>query len=207
MLFCCGGRDLELHGFSDSSEKAYGACVLVRVSCEHEVSGRLWTNKCRLAPVKELSTPQLELLACLLLSSLMVSVKLAVEKEVSVKKIFCWTDLQTTLWYFRQRHKQWKIRVHNRIETIRENVVVENWGFVVTSVNPAEICSRECSVGKLKSCFLWWKGPEILLDGKELWPSQEFLLPTGRLALVSTLIFEKAHCIVSILCEHGKERG
>ena len=179
MLFCCGGRDLELHGFSDSSEKAYGACVLVRVSCEHEGSGRLWTNKCRLAPVKELSTPQLELLACLLLSSLMVSVKLAVEKEVSVKKIFCWTDLQTTLWYFRQRHKQWKIRVHNRIETIRENVVVENWGFVVTSVNPAEICSRECSVGKLKSFFCGGKDQKFCWMGKRCGHHKSFYCQRG----------------------------
>ena len=38
--------------------------------------------------MKELSIPRLELMACLLLSRLMVSVKLAVEKEVSVKKYF-----------------------------------------------------------------------------------------------------------------------
>ena len=87
-VLCCEGRDVELHGFSDSSGKAYGACVFVRVICEHGGSVRLWTSKCRLAPVKELSIPRLELMACLLLSRLMVSVKLAVEKEVSVKKYF-----------------------------------------------------------------------------------------------------------------------
>ena len=66
----------------------YGACVFVRISCEHGSSVRLWTSTCRLAPVKELSIPRLELMTCLLLSRLMVSVKLAVEKEVSVKNIF-----------------------------------------------------------------------------------------------------------------------
>ena len=53
-----------------------------------------------------------------------------------------------------------------RIETIRENVNVENWGFVPTSLNPADICTRECSVGKLKvACcgerdqiFVWREG-------------------------------------------------
>ena len=84
----CEVRDVELHRFSDSSGKVYGACVFVRVSCEHGGSVKLWASKCRLAPVKELSIPRLELMACLLLSRLMVSVKLAVEKEVSVKIFF-----------------------------------------------------------------------------------------------------------------------
>ena len=44
-----------------------------------------------------------------------------------------------------------------------------------TSLNPADICTRECLVGKLKSCLLWWNGPEFLLSGKEMWPSQELL--------------------------------
>ena len=70
--------------------------------------------------------------------------------------------------------KDW---VQNSVETIRQNVNGENWGFVPTSSNPADICTRKCSVGKLKSCLLWWNGPEFLLCGKEMWPSQEFLLP------------------------------
>ena len=96
-VLCCEVRDVESHGFSNSSEKAYGACVFVRVSCEHGGSIRLWTSKCRLAPVKELSILLFELMACLLLSRLMVSVKLAAEKEVSVKNSFCWTDSQIAL--------------------------------------------------------------------------------------------------------------
>ena len=165
---CCEGRDVELHRFSDSSGKTYGACVFDRVICEHGGSVRLWTSKCRLAPVKELSVPRLELMACLLLSRLMVSVKLAVEKEVSVKNIFFRTDSQIVLWWIRQRRKEWKIWVQNRVEALQQNVNVENWGFVPTFLNPADICARECSVGKLKSYLLWWNGPEFLLGGKEM---------------------------------------
>ena len=39
--------------------------------------------------MKELSIQRLVLMACLLLGRLMVSVKLAVEKEVCVKNVFC----------------------------------------------------------------------------------------------------------------------
>ena len=70
--------------------------------------------------MKELPIPRLELMACLMLSRLMVSVKLAVEKEVFVKKIFCWTDSQIALWWIWKRRKEWKIWVQNRVETIRK---------------------------------------------------------------------------------------
>ena len=85
----------------------------------------------------------------------MVSVKLAVEKEVSVKEDFFWMDSHIVLWWIWQRRKEWKIWVQNRVETLRENAVVENWGFVPISLNPADIRTRECSFGKLKSCLLW----------------------------------------------------
>ena len=49
------------------------------------------------------SVPRLELMACLLL---MVSGKLAVEKEVSAIKIFCWADSQIGLWWIRKRRKE-----------------------------------------------------------------------------------------------------
>ena len=102
-FFCCEGRGTELHRFSDTSGKAYGAGVFLRVSYEHGCSARFWASKCRLAPVKELSVPRLELMTCLLLSRLMVSVKLAVEKEISVKKIFLSTDSHIVLWWVQQR--------------------------------------------------------------------------------------------------------
>ena len=90
--------------------KIYGACVFVRVSCEHGGSVRVSTSKFRFTPVKELPVPRLELMACLLLNKMMVSVKLAVEKEVSVRKIFCWPDSQIALWWIQQRHKKCNIR-------------------------------------------------------------------------------------------------
>ena len=60
-------------------------------------------------------------------------------------------------------------------ETFCESLTPENHSTV--DLNTGDICTRECSVGILKRCLLWWNGPEFLLGGKEMWPSQEFLLP------------------------------
>ena len=77
------------------------------------------------------------------------------ERGFYKRRFFFWMDSQIVLWWILQRRKEWKIWVQNRVETIRENVVVENWGFVPIPLNPANILTRECSFGKLKSCLLW----------------------------------------------------
>ena len=59
-------------------------------------------EKSRLAPMKMLSIPRLELLACLLLSELVISVVDAVKSEVRIKEIFCWSDSQIAIWRIKQ---------------------------------------------------------------------------------------------------------
>ena len=44
--------------------------------------------------MKDLSIPRLEILACVLLSKLVVSVINAGRLEVQVRNVFCWTDGQ-----------------------------------------------------------------------------------------------------------------
>ena len=88
----------EIHGLCDSSAQAYCAVVYVRVACSQAVKVNLWAGKCRVAPMKDLSIPRLELLACVLLSKLVVSVVHAVRLEVQVRNVFCWTDSQIAVW-------------------------------------------------------------------------------------------------------------
>ena len=38
--------------------------------------------------------------------------------------------------------------------------------FEPTFLSLADICTRKCSFGELKSSLLWWNGPEFLLGGK-----------------------------------------
>ena len=75
VLCKCGNKFVQLHGFCDSSAESYCACVYARVVCDHGVSLKLWASKSRLTPVKSHSIPRLELLSCLLLSNLILSVK------------------------------------------------------------------------------------------------------------------------------------
>lgn len=61
---------IELHGFSDSSERAYGACIYVcSINQRGNRDSMLLTAKSRVAPVKKITLPRLELLAAHLLAA------------------------------------------------------------------------------------------------------------------------------------------
>ena len=60
-VLCCTQRNVELHGFCDSSDQAYCAVVFVRVMCSHGASVTLWMGKCRLPSMKNFPIARLEL--------------------------------------------------------------------------------------------------------------------------------------------------
>ena len=158
-----------------SSAKAYCAVVFVRVVCSYGVEVNLWAGKCRVAPMKDLSIPRLELLACVLLSKLVVSVINAVRLEVQVRNVFCWTDSQIAVWWIKQSNKRWNVWVQNRVEIIRNNTSSVHWFHVPSSQNPAYISTRSIPLHAIDH-LSWQKAPSFLLQGVEHWPSQDFIL-------------------------------
>ena len=72
------------------------------MSCSHDVSVNFWVGKSRLVPTKKLRIPRLELLACLLLSELVISVVNAVKSEIRIKEICYWSDSQIAIWWIKQ---------------------------------------------------------------------------------------------------------
>ena len=58
----------ELHGSSDSSEAAYSSLTYLRVETDSTIIVRLVCAKARVAPLKKLTLPRLELLSCLVYS-------------------------------------------------------------------------------------------------------------------------------------------
>lgn len=75
---------IQLHGFADVSQKAYGACVYIRTQIENnEFCSELLCAKSRVAPVKTLTLPKLELSAGVLLAQLIDKIKKAIDLEGS----------------------------------------------------------------------------------------------------------------------------
>ncbi|XP_024893055.1 uncharacterized protein LOC112468203 [Temnothorax curvispinosus] len=80
----------EVHGFADASNAAYAAVVYLRVvSSDGHVTITLLIGKSKVAPLKPLSVPRLELSAALLLAELMAFVRDSLGYAFPE---FCWTD-------------------------------------------------------------------------------------------------------------------
>ena len=164
---CCKHSHAQLHGFCDSSEKAYCAVVYAQIVCSHRVKVTLWSGRSRVASTKGHRVPRLELMACVLLARVMTEVKKAIEKEIFVgdKNVFCWSD---SMVWIKQVSKTWKVWKHNRVLNIRKLVGLERWFYVPTSVNLADLATRVMSPRAfVESELRWRKSPNFLICGKE----------------------------------------
>ena len=84
-------KEIQLHGFCDSSEKAYGACLYLRsVNQQGEVTTRLLCPKSRVAPVKKITLPRLELCGALLLAHFIQKTVPAL--NLKIHRILLWVD-------------------------------------------------------------------------------------------------------------------
>ena len=83
--------EIQLHGFYDSSEKAYEACLYLRsVNQQGEVTTKLPCSKSRVAPVKKVTLPRLELCGALRLAQLVQKTVAAL--NLKIDRILLWTD-------------------------------------------------------------------------------------------------------------------
>lgn len=151
---------VELHGFGDASEKAYGACVYLRLPLpDGNFKVSLVMSKGRVAPIKALSLPRLELLSAVLCCRLVNFVMSALHLDVPV---FCWTDSTVTLSWIKGDPHRWKTFVKNRVTEIQDLVSPEKWFHCPGKDNPADLISRGVLAEQLVSACQWLNGPAWL---------------------------------------------
>ena len=147
---------LELHVFCDASTTAYTAVVYVREQMDDQVHTQMLTAKTRVAPIKTLCVPRLELCAAPLGAHLSQAVKEAInESRFPNPKVFTWTNSQVTLAWIKDKPRKWKFFVANRVDKIQSIIPSENWMFVPTEDNPADCASRGISADKFLNHQLW----------------------------------------------------
>ena len=159
----------ELHGFADASTVAYAAVIYLRIiSTTNEVTISLIAAKSKVAPIKTLSVPRLELSAALLLSELMKFVQDSIKVEILER--YCWSDSEIVLSWLKKHPSHWKTFVANRVSRIQTLLPNVTWRHVATRDNPADCASRGLLGRDLVNHPLWWHGPSWLETPPETWP-------------------------------------
>lgn len=161
---------VQLHVFSDASEVAYGACIYAR--CE-DSDGRvrisLLASKSRVAPLKRVSLPRLELSAAVLGAHLYERIRKSIHIEIAAS--YFWSDSAITLQWIRSPPNNWKTYVANRVSEIQHFTHGCAWNHVSGYQNPADLVSRGMAVIDFVKSKLWRSGPDWLACPKENWPS------------------------------------
>ncbi|XP_024891955.1 uncharacterized protein LOC112467525 [Temnothorax curvispinosus] len=148
------------------------AVVLITVYGSNGATISLVCSKTKVAPLKRLTIPRLELTAALLLSRLMQYVQATLKLNVTATHL--WTDSVVTLTWIKSHAPRWKDFVRNRVSQIQELTANAHWKYVPGTSNPADCASRGLSTAQLQSHSLWWTGPPWILT-PEAWPSQPAL--------------------------------
>lgn len=152
---------LEIHSFGDASEGAYGAVVYLGRRSATAVQFSLVMSRARVAPLKRVTLPRLELLASLLAARLLVFVRASLELPDSVF-YRCWTDSKVVLAWVKGSPNNWKQFVGNRVAEIHSLTDPSHWHHVAGADNPADLLTRGLFADELVKKSEWVCGPPWL---------------------------------------------
>lgn len=161
---------IELHTFCDASEKAFAAVSYWRlVYPDDNIKVAFIASKCRVAPLKPLSIPRMELSAALIGSRLAKNI--IAEHEFTVTRRVFWTDSRTVLIWIKSDPRNFKTFVAHRLGEIDELTDANEWRWVPSSDNPADKATKETAAGQNWATG-WFTGPSFLERPEVHWPLQ-----------------------------------
>ncbi|XP_024882812.1 uncharacterized protein LOC112461708, partial [Temnothorax curvispinosus] len=189
-------KSTQIHGFCDASQRAYGACVYIRMKVGHQrYQSNLLCSKSRVAPLKAVTLPRLELQAALLLSQLVDKIRSSI--DLTDVEVFLSSDSKITLNWIASPSRKWSTFVVNRVGEIQRLTDISSWRYVASCNNPADILSRGSFPDDLIDSHMWWHGPSFLLEPDGHWPSGEYNSFDGEIPEQRVV----CTAVVSIDCE------
>ncbi|GFU19650.1 integrase catalytic domain-containing protein [Nephila pilipes] len=150
--------DVIIHVFCDASKRAYGACLYARHTVNNFTEVNLICSRSKLAPVKKITLPRLELLAALLGTRLLQYFYR--ETNMHSHTAVLWSDSTVALSWIKGDPNRWKTFVCNRTTEILQYTTPSQWRHCTGTDNPADHLTRGTFPSQLPSLESFWHGPK-----------------------------------------------
>ncbi|KAK3731883.1 hypothetical protein QZH41_005772 [Actinostola sp. cb2023] len=150
----------EIHTFGDASSDSIAAVSYLRVVWPNgHVDVSFILGKAKLAPTRATTIPRLELCAAVLATE--ITLLITEELDVCPDSVTYYTDSRVVLGYLSNETRRFYVYVSNRVEQIRKSSTPEQWRYVSTNLNPADVATRPIEAGSLPNT-IWHSGPDFL---------------------------------------------
>ena len=165
-----------IHTFVDASEVAYATTSYLRQQyISGEVSVFFIAAKSRVAPLKVISVPRLELKGAVI--GLRLSRFVGQSLQIPVNKHIFWSDSQNVIYWIRNESHSFKPFVANRIGEIHESTFPEQWRHIPGNLNPSDKATRGLSADEFVKDTTWLYGSSFLYEDQSKWPEQHYDVP------------------------------
>ena len=162
-------KEVELHLFSDASHQGYAAVAYLRLKdVTNQVHCAFVMGKARLAPIREISIPRLELTAAVI--SVRLSKIIREELDMTIDRVCYWSDSTSVLKCINNESKRFHTFESNRLTVIRNGSKPSEWRYVNRDDNPADGASKGLKIDTMLRNDLWLKGPKFLWEDESHWP-------------------------------------
>ncbi|XP_068757566.1 uncharacterized protein [Montipora capricornis] len=123
--------------------------------------------KSRLAPIKPVTIPRMELSAAVLATRLDTMIRQ--EIDCNINQSYFWTDSTCVLRYIENDKRRFQTFVSNPVAAILDVSSPSQWQYVDSNSNPADDASRGLSANELIKSKRWLHAPEFLWGSAEHW--------------------------------------
>ena len=168
---CFFPRDFEqiisqdLHVFADASQKAIGNVTYLRsIDLHGSVHVSFVHGESRVAPKAATSIPRLEL--CAAVAAITSCKQTLQELKNKPDNVFYYSDSQVVLAYIQNTAKRFAGYIQRRVDAILNFSTPDQWSYVATGANPADLASRSTDPLKLQQSH-WLNGPPFLLNKQD----------------------------------------
>ncbi|XP_053667845.1 uncharacterized protein LOC128718201 [Anopheles marshallii] len=151
---------LQLHVFVDAGSDGYAAVAYFRFEYKGKIEVVLVGAKARVAPLKYLSVPKLELQAAVMGCRLATAIANA--HRQTIQRYRFWTDSTDVIDWINADHRKYSIFVAHRIAEVLETTSKDEWRWVPTTMNVADEATKWTNLKNHLASKRWFHGPEFL---------------------------------------------